>query len=128
MNLLVVVLDAALPENVPHADVLVVGPALNSRLRHWVSDEDDARRRAGERVAAYVGRLERGGVRAWGHVGDPDPLQAIADVLPTFAADEILFEARTERSIALADKLASRAQDLFALPAFRAGESLPHAA
>jgi hypothetical protein len=29
------------------SEVLVIAPALNSRVRHWASDEDDARFAAG---------------------------------------------------------------------------------
>ena len=35
-----------------HAEVRVIAPALNSRIRHWLSDEDEARRRAHLRLAA----------------------------------------------------------------------------
>jgi nucleotide-binding universal stress UspA family protein len=128
MNVLVVALDTVIPAELPDADVLVVAPALNSWLRHWLSDEDAARRRAQERVAAVVDLLERDGVHVEGRVGDADPLQAIADVLATFPADEIVIAARRERSTRLADDLVSRARDRFALPVLRAGESLPRAA
>jgi nucleotide-binding universal stress UspA family protein len=128
MNVLIVALDAAIPPEVPDADVLVVAPALNSWLRRWLSDEDAARRRAGERVAALVDRLQRRGVRAEGRIGDADPLLAIADALPTFAADEIVIAARPERSTRLVDELATRARGRFALPVLRAGEPLARAA
>ena len=39
MNVLIVALDAVVPTEVTEADVLVVAPALNSKLRHWLSDE-----------------------------------------------------------------------------------------
>ena len=81
-------------------------------------------RRAEARAAALVDRLERVGVHAEGRVGDADPLLAIADALPTFPADEIVIAAEAER----ADQLLARAHDRFALPVFRAGESLPRAA
>jgi nucleotide-binding universal stress UspA family protein len=128
MNVLIVALDTVVPAEVPDADVLVVAPALNSRLRHWLSDEDAARRRAEERAAAFVDRLEQRGVHAEGRVGDADPLLAIADALPTFAADKIVIAAQPAYSTRLADELVSRARDRFALPTFRAGESLPRAA
>jgi nucleotide-binding universal stress UspA family protein len=128
MNVLIVALDAAPPAEVPKGEVLVVAPSLNSRLRHWLSDEDDARRRAEERVAAVVGRLERRGVRAEGRVGDPDPLLAIADALALFPADEIVIAAGPEGSTNLADALVSRARDRFALPTSRFGETLSEAA
>jgi nucleotide-binding universal stress UspA family protein len=70
--------------------VLVVAPALNSRLKHWVSDEDGARAAAEGRVAASVARLAAGGLDVRGEVGDAEPLQAIEDALRTFGADEIV--------------------------------------
>jgi len=125
MNVLIVALDSVIPAEMPDAEVLVVAPALNSRLRHWLSDDDDARRRAEELVAAFVQRLERSGVHVEGRVGDADPLLAIADVLPTFPADEIVIAAEAER----ADELLLRAHCRFALPVFRSGEPLlPRAA
>lgn len=127
MNLLIVALDAAIPAAVPDVEILVVVPALNSRLRHWLSDDDAARRRAEERAAAIVDRLEQSGVHAEGRVGDADPLLAIADALPTFPADEIVIAAQPERSTRLADELVTRARDRFGLPTFR-GEALPRAA
>jgi nucleotide-binding universal stress UspA family protein len=120
-NVLVVALDAQAQAEVANADVLVVAPALNSRLRHWLSDEDDARRRAQERAAALVERLERCGVRAEGRVGDADPLQAIADALRTFPADAIVIASRPEHSTRLVDALVSAARERFALPTSRAG-------
>src|SRR5580765_552718 len=89
MNVLIVALDAVAPEGMSGAEVLVVAPALNSRVRHWLSDEDDARRRAEEVAEAFVHLLGRDGVHAEGRVGDSDPVLAIADALPTFAAEEI---------------------------------------
>src|SRR5438045_4044035 len=90
---LIHLLDAPGRLDVRDADVLAVAPALNSRLRHWLSDDGEARRVAEERLAACLDRLERSGAHASGRVGDADPVQAIADALPTFAADEILIAA-----------------------------------
>jgi nucleotide-binding universal stress UspA family protein len=124
MNVLVVTLDAETPVDVPESQVLVVAPALNSRLRRWLSDEDEARRLAGERANATVERLERSGLHARAQVGDGDPLQAIADALPVFPADEIVIAGdRTVFEI-----LAERARARFGLPVFRRGDVLPHAA
>ena len=72
------------------ADVLVVAPALNSRLKHWTSDEDAARHDAEQRLGRSLARLESAGLQARGEVGDDDPLQAIEDALHTFGADEIV--------------------------------------
>jgi hypothetical protein len=125
MNVLIVALDGA-PTEMPDANVLVVAPALNSRLRHWVSDEDAARRRAEDRAAAFVERLERSGIHAQGRVGDADPLLAIADALSTFPADEIVIAAGIENR--LVDKLAPRARKRFALPTSLTAEPLARAA
>ena len=127
-RVLIIALDAVIPNEVRHATVIVVAPALNSRLRHWLSDEDAARRRAEERATVFVDGLARMGVRAGVRVGDADPLLAIADVLPTFPADEIMIAARPESSNRLADELVSRARDRFALPVSRVSESFAKAA
>ena len=127
-SVLVVALDAPIPVDISNAEVLVVAPALNSWLRHWVSDEDAARGRAQERVTAWLDGFERTGVHAQGRVGDADPLQAIADALPTFPADEIVIAGQSELSTQLADELVARAHRRFGLPSVRAEESLPTAA
>jgi hypothetical protein len=70
--------------------LLVVCPALNSRLRHWASDEDPARAQAQERLDRSIARLADLGISARGEIGDADPLQAMEDALRTFGADEIV--------------------------------------
>jgi len=98
-------------------EVLVVAPALNSRLRHWMSDSDGARRAAEGRLQACLKRLAAVGVRARGEVGDGDPLQAIADALSVFRADEIIIATHPEeRSHWLAHDLVGRARERFAPP------------
>ena len=72
------------------AEVLVVTPALNSRLRHWTSDEDRSRGEAQARLDAALAALAARGVEATGHVGADDPLQAIEDALRAFRADELI--------------------------------------
>ena len=124
MNVLVIALDAASPLDLDDAEVFVVAPALNSRLRHWLSDDGGARRVAGERLAACLDRLERTGLHATGRVGDADPLQAVADTLPTFAADEIVIAGDTS----FAERLAARARARFGLPVLRGDEMLARAA
>jgi nucleotide-binding universal stress UspA family protein len=70
--------------------LLIVVPAVNSRFRHWLSDSDDARRAAEERLRVSVERFERAGFRVEGHVGDPDVVQAIGDALALVDADAIV--------------------------------------
>lgn len=76
------------------ADVLVVAPALNSRLRHLFSDVDEAVVRAHERLALVVTDLRNRGVSARGDVGDANPMLAIADALADFPATEIVIATR----------------------------------
>jgi hypothetical protein len=116
VKVLVVALDAAGPLSLTADSVLVIAPALNSRLRRWLSDDDAARRTAEERLEAYVDRLECAGMPTSGKVGDADPVQAIADALATFAADEVVVAAHSERSRRLAGEVAERARKRFALP------------
>ena len=99
------------------ADVLVVAPALNSRLRHWLSDEDGARREAAQRVEDCVTRLRSAGLTAEGQIGDPDPLHAIEDALGDYPADRIVISTHPEgRSNWLAHDLVGRAEQQFHLP------------
>jgi ribosomal protein S18 acetylase RimI-like enzyme len=96
------------------ARVLVVAPALNSRLRHWVSDSDSAREAARERLGRCLRRLDRAGVEAEGLIGDSDPLQAAVDALHLFPADEIVIATHPEhRSNWLARNLVERLSERF---------------
>jgi len=98
-------------------EVLVVTPALNSPLRHWVSDEDDARAAARKRLDASLARLADAGVQARGEVGDGDPLQAMEDALRTFGADEIIISTHPEgRSNWLERGVVEKARERFAVP------------
>ena len=98
-------------------DVLVVAPTLNSRVRHWFSDEDGARAAAGERLECCLDRLVQTGIHAKGRIGDADPLQAIADALHLFPADELVIATHPEpRSHWLARNVVGRARAKFDLP------------
>jgi hypothetical protein len=98
-------------------EILVVVPALNSPIRHWASDEDDARARAQDRLEASLARLRDDGVNARGEVGDSDPVQAIEDALRTFGADEIIISTHPEgRSNWLERGVVSGARERFAVP------------
>jgi hypothetical protein len=98
-------------------EVLVVTPALNSPLRHWVSDEDQARADAQERLDASLARLAEAGVQARGEVGDSDPLQAIEDALRTFGPDEIILSTHPEgRSHWLERGVVEKARERCAVP------------
>lgn len=97
--------------------VLVVSPALNTPLKHWVSDEDGARSAAAERLEASLVAMRAAGIEARGEIGDGDPLQAIADALATFAPDEVIISTHPEgRSNWLERDVVAGARARFALP------------
>ena len=97
--------------------VFVVTPALNSPLRHWASDEDNARVQAQERLDASLARLREAGVDAKGEVGDAEPLQAMEDALRLFGADEIIISTHPEgRSHWLERGIVQAARERFAVP------------
>jgi hypothetical protein len=98
-------------------EVLVVCPALNSPLRHWVSDEDGARAQAQARLDESVGRLREAGINTRGEIGDGDPLQAIEDALRTFGADEVIVSTHpVGRSHWLERNVVGMARERFAVP------------
>jgi hypothetical protein len=116
-------LGVALRERVARnrAEVLVVAPAVNSWVRHWLSDEDDARRQAEDRLLSCVTQLRLYGFAAEGLVGDPDPVQAISDALALFRADVLVIAAGTERRPnRLARNLGERARRRFGVPVVHA--------
>ena len=97
--------------------VLVVVPALNSPLRHWASDEDNARAAAAERLERSLQRLKEAGVEASGVVGDGEPLQAMEDAMRTFGADEIIISTHPEgRSHWLERGVVEKARERFMAP------------
>jgi hypothetical protein len=99
------------------ADVLVVVPALNKRLKHWTSDEDEARAAAEERMRASLAELGRSGLAARGEVGDADPLQALEDGVRKFGPDEIIISTHPEgRSHWLESGVVTRARERFVVP------------
>jgi GABA permease len=98
-------------------DVVIVAPALNSRLRHWMSDGDGARRNAEERLERSLGLLADAGIAAYGWVGDANPLVAIEDALAIFTADQLIISTHPEeRSNWLARDVVGRARERFGLP------------
>jgi hypothetical protein len=97
--------------------VLIVAPALNSRLRHWMNDDANARHAANERLAAAIRALDAAGLTATGQIGDADPLQATHDSLCTFDADHLVISTHpTGRSNWLAVDLVRRARESVSIP------------
>jgi hypothetical protein len=109
------------------AELRVVCPALNTKIKHWVSDEDEARRQAQERLDAVVTGLEREGLDAQGTIGDSDPVQAMEDVLRVFPADEAIISTHPPgRSNWLERDVVKRARERFAIPVSHVVVDLEH--
>lgn len=100
--------DPSRPESGPEG-VLVLAPALSSRLDRWTSDLDPSRFESQRVLTVSIATLAAAGVRAEGRVGDGDPLQAIEDALRSYAATEVVVvapEGAAEETIAaLEDRL-----------------------
>lgn len=99
------------------AQVFVVCPALNSKLRHWVSDEDQARIDAQNRLDHSLAVMHDAGIEARGQIGDGDPLLAIEDGIRIFAPDELIISTHPEgRSNWLERGIVDSTRERFALP------------
>jgi GABA permease len=99
------------------ARVLVVCPALNSPLRHWASDEDEAREQAPHRLDTSLETMQGAGIQAAGEIGDGDPIQAIEDALRTFRPDELVVSTHPlGKSHWLERGVVEKARERFALP------------
>ena len=97
--------------------ILIVAPALNSRLRHYLSDTDEALAAARERLESAVDHLRKAGVDAHGVVGDADPFVAFNDASHEFEADEVLVSTHPpERSHWLERRLLERIGEITAAP------------
>ena len=99
------------------ARVLVVCPALNSPLRHWANDEDQAREDAQHRLEESVRSMRATGLEVEGEVGDGDPIQAIEDAVRTFQPDELIISTHPPgRSHWLERGVVERARSRFEIP------------
>lgn len=99
------------------ADVLIVAPALSSRLRYWVSDEDEGVVAAGRRLSASIERCGAAGITARGALGDADPLQALDDAMRTFAPHAVVIATHPEaRSNWLERGLVAQSRERFDVP------------
>ena len=96
---------AASPEAVPSGvrtlidaadEIMVIAPALPSRLQWLVSDTDAATERADERLRVVLGHLEDVGATARGRVGSDDPLTAFEDAIREVEPTHILVALRPE--------------------------------
>jgi nucleotide-binding universal stress UspA family protein len=109
------------------SEVWVVCPALNTKIKYWVSDEDEARHQAQQRLDAVLAQLAREGVQAQGEIGDSDPVQAVEDALRVFPADEVIISTHPHgRSNWLEQDVVGRARERFPLPITHVVVDLEH--
>ena len=80
-------------------EAFVISPAHGSAVPKWYVDEDAARAEAIRRLRACVACLAAAGIRADGRLSDPDLVQAIADALDSFPANEILIITAPQRPL-----------------------------
>jgi len=100
-----------------NSEVLIVAPALNKRIRHYVSDTGEAVAEAELRLARAVESLDASGLEASGVVGDADPVQAIEDEVERFPPDEIILSTwPPEHSNWLEKDLVEKARERFDAP------------
>jgi hypothetical protein len=76
------------------SEVLVVVPALPTRIAWLASDTDKTREVADRRLQAVLGQLGEAEVSAEGVVGADDPLLAFEDAIRDFRPDHILIALR----------------------------------
>jgi GABA permease len=97
--------------------LFVVSPALNTKLKHWTSDDDAARNEAQARLHGVLDSLDRAGFDATGDIGDSDPVQAMEDGLRVFGADEVIVSTHPPgRSNWLERDVVRRARERFDVP------------
>jgi hypothetical protein len=75
-------------------EILVVAPALPSRIDWLTSATDKATERADERLTAVLGHLDDLHADARGRAGEDDPMRAFDDAIEQFGPDHILIGLR----------------------------------
>jgi hypothetical protein len=111
------------------AEVLVLAPASDTFLDRWATDVRRARDDAQVRLAISLGAFAAARIDAHGKVGDGDPLQATADALRTFPADQVILVTAGPDEDRSGAKLAAELNKSLAIP-FRHlvvdGTAAPH--
>lgn len=106
------------------SEILVVAPALPSRLDWLASDTDRTREAADDRLREVVEQVSDGETDVSGQVGADDPLLAFEDAVHDFAPDHILIGLRSsERSGWQESGLVDQVLQKFGIPvtAFQVG-------
>ena len=70
--------------------VIIIAPALSSRLEYVFSDVDKPRAEAQERLDASMSLLHDSGIDAEGEVGDANPVRAFEDAVAIYEPDGVL--------------------------------------
>ena len=112
-------LRTAISERPPdgETELRIVCPALNTKIKHWTNEEDEARAAAQQRLEGLLASLRREGFEADGEIGDDDPVQAMEDALRLFPADEVMISTHPPgRSNWLEHDVVDRARERFDLP------------
>lgn len=76
--------------------VIIVAPALSSRLEYVFSDVDKPREAAQERLDASIDALRKSGIDAEGEVGDANPVRAFEDAVSIYEPDGVLVSTHPE--------------------------------
>lgn len=98
-------------------EILVVTPALPSRLEWLASATDRAREQADERLRAVLGQIAELGGEAEGTVGADDPLLAFEDAIRDFDPDHLLIALRAGEDAGWQETgLLDQLQQRFGLP------------
>jgi GABA permease len=98
-------------------EVLVVASVMSSWSHRWTSDDAEDRERAEARLEESIACLRGNGLRVQGTLGDADPVQAIADALFAFPAEEIVIcLEEPERPHWARKGVVERARERFGLP------------
>lgn len=99
------------------AEVRVVCPLMATPLHFLAGDEGREQTAADRRLCRALEALAAAGIESQGSVGTDDPVQAAADLLPAFPADEILFVGPLAPSRGwLEQDFERRARDLLGVP------------
>ena len=98
-------------------EIMVLTPALPSRIDWLASATDKAREQADARLRTVLGHLEELGSEASGAVGADDPLLAFDDAITDFAPDHVLIALRAGDSAGWQEHgLLDRLQERYGLP------------
>lgn len=76
--------------------VIIVAPALSSRLKYVFSDVDEPRAEAQGRLDASISLLRESGIDAEGEVGDANPVRAFQDAVAIYEPDGVLISTHPE--------------------------------